>query len=117
MTILKIIDDSEIDRSIAGIRTEISARTRVYLSVLMGADFYETDEQKRKNLKAGIPNIGLGRGCLIRAAIIDKNARVGEDSIIANTEQRSDFDGDDYYIRDGFVIIPKGGVIAPGAVI
>ncbi len=112
-----IIDDSEIDRSIVGIRTVISARTRVYQSVLMGADFYETDEQKRKNLKAGIPNIGLGRGCLIRGAIIDKNARVGEDSIIANTQQRSDFDGDDYYIRDGIVIIPKGGVIAPGAVI
>ena len=54
---------------------------------------------------------------MIQGAIIDKNARVGEDSIIANTEQRSDFDGDDYYIRDGIVIIPKGGVIAPGAVI
>lgn len=112
-----IIDDSEIDRSIVGIRTVISARTRVYQSVLMGADFYETDEQKKQNQKAGIPNIGLGRGCLIRGAIIDKNARIGEDSIIANTEQKRDFDGDDYYIRDGIVIIPKGGIIKPGTVI
>lgn len=112
-----IIDDSEIDRSIVGIRTVISARTRVYQSVLMGADFYETDEQKKQNQKAGIPNIGLGRGCLIRGAIIDKNARIGEDSIIANTEQKSDFDGNDYYIRDGIVIIPKDGIIKPGTVI
>ncbi len=83
----------------------------------MGADFYETDEQKEHNQKVGIPNIGLGRGCLIRGAIIDKNARIGEDSIIANTEQKSDFDRDDYYIRDGIVIIPKGGIIRPETVI
>lgn len=112
-----IIDDSEIDRSIVGIRTVISARTRVYQSVLMGADFYETDDQKLRNRKSGIPDVGLGKGCLIRGAIIDKNARVGEDSIIANTEQKSDFDGDEYYIRDGIVIIPKDGVIKPGTVI
>ena len=111
-----IIDDSEIDRSIVGIRTVISARTRVYQSILMGADFYETDEQKIQNQKAGIPDIGLGRGCLIRGAIIDKNARIGEDSIIANTEQKSDFDGEDYFIRDGIVIIPKDGVIKPATV-
>ena len=112
-----IIDDSEIDRSIVGIRTVISARTRVYQSILMGADFYETDEQKTQNQKAGIPDIGLGRGCLIRGAIIDKNARIGEDSIIANTEQKSDFDGENYFIRDGIVIILKDGVIKPGTVI
>ena len=111
-----IIDDSEIDRSIVGIRTVISARTRVYQSILMGADFYETDEQKIQNQKASIPDIGLGRGCLIRGAIIDKNARIGEDSIIANTEQKSDFDGEDYFIRDGIVIIPKDGVIKPATV-
>jgi glucose-1-phosphate adenylyltransferase len=112
-----IIDDSEIDRSIVGIRTVISARTRVYQSILMGADFYETNEQKTQNQKAGIPDIGLGRGCLIRGAIIDKNARIGEDSIIANTEQKSDFDGESYFIRDGIVIIPKDGIIKPGTVI
>ena len=112
-----IIDDSEIDRSIVGIRTVISARTRVYQSILMGADFYETDEQIRQNEQAGIPNIGLGRGCLVRGAIIDKNARIGDDSIVANTQQKSDFDGDDYYIRDGVVVIPKGGMISPGTVV
>ena len=112
-----IIDDSEIDRSIVGIRTVISARARVYQSILMGADFYETDEQKKRNREAGIPNIGIGKGCLIRGAIIDKNARIGDDSIVANTEQKSEFDGDGYYIRDGVVVIPKGGVIRPSTVI
>ena len=83
----------------------------------MGADFYETDEQKTQNQKADVPNVGLGKGCLVRGAIIDKNARIGDDSIIANTEHKDDFDGESYYIRDGIVIIPKDGVIKSGTVI
>ena len=112
-----IIDDSEIDRSIIGIRSLISSQSRIYQSILMGADYYETDEQRAQNWAAGVPNVGVGESCLIRGAIIDKNARIGDNSIIANTDNRENFDGEHYYIRDRIVIIPKDAVIMPGTVI
>ena len=112
-----IIDYSEIDRSIIGIRSIIFGNARIHQSILMGADYYETVEQKRQNRGDGIPDIGIGSNCLIRSTIIDKNARIGENSMIVNTEQKDDVDGDNYYIRDGIVIVPKDGVIPPGTVI
>jgi glucose-1-phosphate adenylyltransferase len=61
--------------------------------------------------------VGVGESCLIRGAIIDKNARIGDNSIIANTENQDNCDGENYYIRDQIVIISKDSVIMPGTVI
>ncbi len=112
-----IIDDSELDRTIVGIRSIISNGSRVYQSVLMGADFYESEEIKSENTKAGIPNVGIGQKCLIQNAIIDKNARIGDNAVIANTKNVDNFDADNYYIRDGIVIVPKDATILPDTVI
>ena len=112
-----IIDDSELDRTIVGIRSIISNGSRIYQSVLMGADFYESDTLKAENTQAGIPHVGIGRKCLIQNAIIDKNARIGDNAVIANTKNVDNFDADNYYIRDGIVIVPKDATILPGTVI
>lgn len=112
-----IIDDSELDRTIVGIRSIISNGSRVYQSVLMGADFYESDEIKSENIEAGIPNVGIGQKCLIQNAIIDKNARIGDNAVIANTKNIDNYDADNYYIRDGLVIVPKDATILPDTVI
>lgn len=112
-----IIDDSELDRTIVGIRSIISNGSRIYQSVLMGADFYESDALRAQNAKAGIPNVGIGEKCLIQNAIIDKNARIGDNAVIANTKNLDSFDADNYYIRDGIVIVPKDATIPPDTVI
>ena len=112
-----IIDDSEIDRTIVGIRSIISNRSRIYQSVLMGADYYESDESRAKNAQAGIPNIGIGQNCLIQNAIIDKNARIGDNSVLVNRDGVDNLDGEDYYIRDGIVIVPKDATILPDTVV
>ena len=112
-----IIDDSELDRTIVGIRSIISNGSRVYQSVLMGADFYESDALQSENAKAGIPNVGIGEKCLIQNAIIDKNARIGDNAVIANTKNLDNFDADNYYIRDGIVIVPKDATILPDTII
>ena len=112
-----IIDDSELDRTIVGIRSIISNGCRIYQSVLMGADFYESDTLRAENSLSGIPNIGIGRKCLIQNAIIDKNARIGDNAVIANTKNVDNFDSDNYYIRDGIVIVPKDATIPPDTVI
>ena len=112
-----IIDDSELDRTIVGIRSIISNGSRIYQSVLMGADFYESATSRAEKAEAGIPNVGIGEKCLIQNAIIDKNARIGDNSVIANTKGLDNYDADNYYIRDGIVIVPKDATIPPDTVI
>ena len=112
-----IIDDSEIDRTIVGIRSIISNGSRIYQSVIMGADYYESDESRAENAQSGIPNIGIGRNCLIQNAIIDKNARIGDNSVLVNRDGVDNHDGEDYYIRDGIVIVPKDATIPSETVV
>ncbi len=108
-----IIDDSELDRTIVGIRSIISGGSRVYQSVLMGADYYESEASRAENIQAGIPHIGIGQNCLIQNAIIDKNARIGDNSVLVNQEGIDNYDGENYCIRDGIVIVPKDATIPP----
>ncbi len=83
----------------------------------MGADFYESNALRSENEQAGIPHVGIGKKCLIQNAIIDKNARIGDNAVIANTKNVDNFDADNYYIRDGIVIVPKDATILPDTVI
>lgn len=108
-----IIDDSELDRTIVGIRSIISNGSRIYQSILMGADYYESDESRAENTQLGRPNIGMGRNCLIQNAIIDKNARIGDNSVLVNRDGVDNYDSDNYCIRDGIVIVPKDATILP----
>jgi glucose-1-phosphate adenylyltransferase len=84
----------------------------------MGADFYESDAQKQKNAEERVPNIGIGKGALVKRAIIDKNAAIGEGCRIGVDEKtRQDGNYGDYHIVDGIVVIPKGAVLYPGTII
>ena len=47
-------------------------------------------------------------------AIVDKNARIGKNVTIGNMKKLKNFDGENYFIRDGIVIIPKNAIIKPG---
>ncbi|HEV2436179.1 MAG TPA: glucose-1-phosphate adenylyltransferase, partial [Verrucomicrobiae bacterium] len=53
----------------------------------------------------------------IENAIIDKNARIGNNVTISPAGKADKLDHELYYIRDGIVIIPKNAVIPHGTVI
>ena len=112
-----IIDDSELDRTIVGIRSIISGGSRIYQSILMGADYYESDTSRVESERSGVPKVGIGRNCLIQNAIIDKNARIGDNSVLVNRDGIDNYDGKNYYIRDGIVIVPKDATIPPETVV
>ena len=112
-----IIDDAEIEGSIVGIRSIISKGSRIYQSVIMGADYYESDSARAVNGRADMPRIGIGENCLIQNAIIDKNASIGDNSVLINREGVDTLDGENYYIRDGIVIVPKDATIPPETVV
>jgi glucose-1-phosphate adenylyltransferase len=59
----------------------------------------------------------VGSDSLVRRAIVDKNARIGRGVRIVNESGIQEKDADGYFIREGIVVVPKGGVVPDGAVI
>jgi glucose-1-phosphate adenylyltransferase len=58
--------------------------------------------------------VGIGRNTTIKDAIVDKNARIGERVVISPEGKPQEMDGDNFFVRDGVVIIPKNAVIPDG---
>jgi glucose-1-phosphate adenylyltransferase len=113
-----IIENADIRESVLGLRSVIGPDAHVTRTVMMGADFYETPERQVENRKLGIPDVGIGRGSRIEGAIIDKNARIGENVTIRSHEGETEFvETEHYTIKDGVVVIPKNAVIPDGTVI
>jgi glucose-1-phosphate adenylyltransferase len=112
-----IVVGADVERSIIGIRARIGKGTKIRDSLVLGADYHETlDEIAHANAK-GLPAVGIGPDSVVEGAIVDKNARVGAGVRIVNEAGIKERDGDGYYIRDGIVIVPKGGVVPDGSVI
>ncbi|MFN2454308.1 MAG: glucose-1-phosphate adenylyltransferase [Pyrinomonadaceae bacterium] len=114
-----IINEAAMRRSIVGLRSRIEENARIEETVLMGADFYQSIEDMAEEYNAGIPRIGIGAGSFIRRAIIDKDARIGQNVRLINENNVEHFDSEDgsYYIRDRIIIVPKGATIRDGTVV
>ena len=107
-----IITKADIRHSIVGIRAVVRQGSVIEDSLVFGARFYEA-------VGAPAPTVplGIGKDCVIRRAIIDLDARIGNGVKILNEKGVTDLDGDSWCIRDGIVVVPRGATIPPGTVI
>ena len=105
-----VLNESVIRKSVIGIRSFIRKKAKVVDTLMMGADYYDPGSYR------GIP-LGIGEGSIVQKAILDKNARIGSGVKILNKDNRDYYDGENYYIRDKIVIVPKNAVIKDGTVI
>lgn len=112
-----IINRASIRSSIVGIRSLVGTGSELNRVVLMGGDYYESHASIMDNELVGKPRIGVGQNTRIANAIIDKNARIGDNVTISPDGKPREADHPLYHIRDGIVIIPKNGVIPHGTVI
>lgn len=112
-----IINNSKIVHSIIGIRSRIGNNSVIERSVLMGADFFESKDEIERNLQKQIPRIAIGNDCVIRNAIIDKNARIGNGVKLVNEKGIDQDTQEEYVIRDGIIVVPKNATIPDGTVI
>ena len=110
-----IIERSVVKRSVVGVRSRIGAGTLIEESLVMGADYFDTVEVCGRRL----PPVGIGKGCRIRRAIIDKNVRIGDRVVLENRKRLKKYDDPDerFYIRDGIIVVVKGAVIESGFVV
>jgi glucose-1-phosphate adenylyltransferase len=112
-----IINPSKISNSIIGLRMIVGAGTQMNRVVALGCDYFESKESIAEHERAGKPRVGIGTNCKIENAIIDKNARIGNNVTISPVGKPENVDHPLYFIRDGIVVIPKGASIPDGTVI
>ena len=112
-----IVNRSSVRQSIIGVRSRIGENCRIERMVMMGADYFESDEGIRENRMKGLPDVGLGRDCEVRNAIIDKNARIGDGVKLVNAGQKTSETAEAFNIVDGIIVVPKNAVIPSGTII
>ncbi len=105
-----ILTDARLERCVIGIRSVINTGSELRDVVLMGSDYYEGDPRGNQ-VAPGAPPLGIGRNCVIKRAIIDKNARIGDGAVITPEGKPDNHDTEHYTIRDGVIVIPKNAVI------
>ncbi|RPJ45398.1 MAG: glucose-1-phosphate adenylyltransferase, partial [Candidatus Latescibacterota bacterium] len=106
-----IVEGSNLSRVVVGLRTVIRAGTSIRDSVLIGNDYYESEEDGR------VRRPEIGRNTVIEGAVIDKNVVIGEGCAIRRKTGHPDSDGKLYTIRDGIVVIRDGITLPPGTTI
>nr|YP_009530527.1 glucose-1-phosphate adenylyltransferase [Paulinella micropora]AXY63216.1 glucose-1-phosphate adenylyltransferase [Paulinella micropora] len=114
-----ILKSCSIHHCVLGIRSRIENDVVLQDTLVMGADYYEsTEEQVLLKGQGGVP-MGVGAGTTVKRAILDKNARIGRNTVITNKDRVEEADQPElgFYIRNGIVVVLKNATIADGTVI
>jgi glucose-1-phosphate adenylyltransferase len=107
-----ILSGSRVTDSIIGIRAVVRSGSVVERSIVMGANYWET----LPDGSAHVP-IGIGHDCLVRNAIVDFNARIGDGCKLINADGIETLDNENFSIRDRIIVVHKNATIPPGTVI
>ena len=114
-----ILKSCSIHHCVLGVRSRIETDVVLQDTLVMGADFFESsDERAVLRERGGIP-VGVGQGTTVKRAILDKNARIGSNVTIVNKDHVEEADRSDqgFYIRNGIVVVVKNATIQDGTVI
>lgn len=108
-----------VDNAIVGVRSYVSNGCTLEDTMLMGADYYETEEEREALIAAGKVPMGIGAGTVISNAIVDKNARIGKNCRIINEKGVEEENAEErgYIIKNGIVVILRNVTIPDGTVI
>nr|AIO11223.1 AGPL1 protein [Gladiolus hybrid cultivar] len=113
------LQECTVHNSIVGVRSRLDYGVELEDTLMMGADVYETEAEIASLLAEGKVPIGVGKNTKIRNCIIDMNARIGANVVIANKDgvQEADRPLEGFYIRSGITIIPMNSIIKDGTII
>ena len=85
--------------------------------VMMGSDRIERDFELARNRAEGRPDVGVGKNCSIKNAILDKNVRIGDNVVLDPAGLPDNFGPEvDVAIRDGVLVVCKNAVVPDGFV-
>ncbi|KAJ0087313.1 hypothetical protein Patl1_09181 [Pistacia atlantica] len=111
--------DCSVQHSIVGVRSRLESGVELQDTMMMGADYYQTESEIASLLAEGKVPIGVGQNTKIKNCIIDKNAKIGKNVIIANGDgvEEAQRPNEGFYIRSGISVILKNATINDGTVI
>ena len=109
------LDRCAIESSVIGIRTSVQQGATIRRSVLLGADYYEADDEAPA--RGDAPKLGIGRDVQLDRVIVDKNARIGDGARLLNTAGFNIPTGPGTTSATASSSSPKMAVVAPGTVV
>jgi glucose-1-phosphate adenylyltransferase len=114
-----ILKECTVKRSVIGVRSRIETGCLIDNALLMGADYYESSQERAKNLESGKVPLGIGANTTIHRAIVDKNARIGRNVRIVNKDRLEEASRENlgFVIQNGIVVVIKNATIPDGTVI
>ncbi|KAK9831226.1 hypothetical protein WJX74_008354 [Apatococcus lobatus] len=109
-----VVQGSILSNSVLGCNAFIDNDCTIENSLIMGNDTYTNEPSRRRSREKGEAVLGIGSGTTIKNAIVDDNAAVGRNCMIANLEgvHEADRTQAGYVIHDGILLVLKGSVIA-----
>ena len=102
-----------IENAVIGLRSIIGRNNDIRNTMIMGADYFESDARiKKVLLDDGVP-IGVGDNTTLWSVIIDKNARIGQSCKLINKEgiEEANRENEGFYIRSGIVCVIRNSTI------
>ncbi len=114
-----ILKSCSIHHCVLGVRSRIESDVVLNETLVMGSDFYESYEERIALRNGGGIPLGVGQGTTVKRAILDKNARIGDNVTIVNKDNVEEADRAEqgFYIRNGIVVIVKNATIPDGTII
>ena len=104
-----------IENSVIGVRCRIGENVTIRNTILMGADYYESDAEQAADRAEHRPLLGVGDRTHIEGALIDKNCRIGSDvRVQIKPDSDANADLEQVFIRDGIVVVPKATTLPDG---
>ncbi len=109
-----IVEADELSYSILGPRSVIHKGAIIRDSYVMGNDYYESTVRDHHRLP---PTPHIGENCILSRAIIDKNVTIGKGVQLINKQKLTHYNGENVFIRDGIIIVPRGATIPDGFIL
>lgn len=110
-----IIHATKVERSVIGIRSRIGKGSTVINTYMMGNDSYQTLNEIAA--RPGDILMGIGEGCHVENAILDKSCKIGNNATIIGSPHLENQETDLYVIAGGIVVVKKEVTIPPGFVL
>ncbi|MCD8298681.1 MAG: glucose-1-phosphate adenylyltransferase [Opitutae bacterium] len=112
-----IVTNAKLTRCVVGVRAVIDTGAELENVVHMGADTFESLEEIAEAKKKGVPMIGVGKNSVVKNAIIDKNARIGENCRLSPKGVADGWETPELCVRGGVLVVKKNSIIPAGTVI
>ena len=114
-----ILKACSIHHCVLGVRSRVEEDAVLQDTLVMGNDFFESPSDRNALRQRGGTPVGVGRGTTVKRAILDKNARIGDNVTIVNKDNVEEADRPElgFYIRNGIVVVVKNATIPDNMVI